>query len=256
MYVRLAFAVAAHLEPEILLVDEVLAVGDAAFQKKCLGKMQEVTTSGRTVLFVSHSMPSILRLCPRAMLLTSGALVREGPAHDVVAAYLQSGTGINGERRWDDLATAPGDAVTRLIAVRVRDESGRVLDKVDVRQRFGIDVEYANLSCGARLLPVLHLFNDSGVNLFASINAADRQWYNQPHPRGYFKATCWIPANLLAEGRVTVRASVSTHNPDAVHASEWDAVAFVVVDDSVGDAARGASAVTFLGSFGRSSSGR
>src|SRR5262245_27969472 len=90
MYVRLAFAVAAHLEPEILVVDEVLAVGDAAFQRQCLGKMQEVSRSGRTILFVSHNMPAVTRLCERAVLLADGAVVEDGPAEQVVARYLTS----------------------------------------------------------------------------------------------------------------------------------------------------------------------
>src|SRR5207249_5524423 len=90
MYVRLAFAVAAHLEPEILIVDEVLAVGDTRFQRKCLNKMQAVGDSGRTVLFVSHDMSAITRLCPRAILLDDGRVLRDGPSHDVVSAYLTS----------------------------------------------------------------------------------------------------------------------------------------------------------------------
>jgi len=92
MYVRLAFAVAAHLEPEILIVDEVLAVGDVAFQKKCLGKMEDIGHSGRTVLFVSHNMAAITRLCPRVVLLRQGKLVGDGPALDVVKQYLSDGS--------------------------------------------------------------------------------------------------------------------------------------------------------------------
>src|SRR6266850_572767 len=93
MYLRLAFAVAAHLEPEILLVDEVLAVGDAAFQKKCLSKMQDVGRQGRTVLFVSHNMPAVTRLCPRTILLDQGRVLFDGPSSEVVGAYLNSGLG-------------------------------------------------------------------------------------------------------------------------------------------------------------------
>jgi lipopolysaccharide transport system ATP-binding protein len=91
MYMRLAFSVAAHLEPEILLVDEVLAVGDAEFQRKCLGRMEELSGAGRTVLFVSHSMPSVLRLCPRVVLLGGGQVTADGPAEQVVPAYIGSG---------------------------------------------------------------------------------------------------------------------------------------------------------------------
>jgi lipopolysaccharide transport system ATP-binding protein len=97
MQVRLGFAVAAHLEPEILIIDEVLAVGDAEFQKKCLGKMSEIGQAGRTIVFVSHSMPAILRLCDRAILLDHGRVVTDGPTHDVVRTYLESDLGRTGE---------------------------------------------------------------------------------------------------------------------------------------------------------------
>src|SRR5687767_7249561 len=133
MYLRLAFAVAAHLEPEILLVDEVLAVGDASFQRKCLNKMQEVGQQGRTVCFVSHNMPAITRLCPRTILLNEGGVMRDGPSSQVVSSYLQSGAGTTAAREWEDLSTAPGNHVARLRAVRVHTEDGKLADAVDIR---------------------------------------------------------------------------------------------------------------------------
>src|SRR5438094_366500 len=134
MYTRLAFAVAAHLEPEILLVDEVLAVGDARFQKKCLNKMHDVGHQGRTVLFVSHNMPAITRLCARTILLDEGSVLHDGPSHQVVSAYLNSGLGTTAAREWPDPAKAPGGEVARLRAVRVRTEEGRITDVVDIRR--------------------------------------------------------------------------------------------------------------------------
>ncbi len=116
MYVRLAFAVAAHLEPEILIVDEVLAVGDASFQRKCLDKMQEVSQHGRTVLFVSHNMPAITRLCERTILLDEGQVMSDGPSHQVVNAYLKSGLGTTAVREWLDKTKAPGNDIARLLA--------------------------------------------------------------------------------------------------------------------------------------------
>jgi lipopolysaccharide transport system ATP-binding protein len=105
MQVRLGFAVAAHLDPEILFIDEVLAVGDAEFQKRCLGKMSELGQGGRTILFVSHSMPAILRLCEQAILLDHGRVIAAGPTQEVVRAYLESDLGRTSERRWDDPVT-------------------------------------------------------------------------------------------------------------------------------------------------------
>src|SRR5581483_7581150 len=119
MYVRLAFSVAAHLEPEILLVDEVLAVGDVEFQRRCLGRMQEYGRSGRTVLFVSHNMQAVAQLCDRVILLDAGRVVADGPSQAVVAEYLQSGLGIGAERSWPDLDGAPGNDVARLRSLRV-----------------------------------------------------------------------------------------------------------------------------------------
>ena len=129
MYVRLAFAVAAHLEPEILVVDEVLAVGDAEFQKKCLGKMGEVAKEGRTVLFVSHNMQAVKLLCSRAILLDSGKCVCDSNTHDAINRYLDvGGPSENGERIWNDAETRPGDDHVRLHAARLRNEQGDVTD--------------------------------------------------------------------------------------------------------------------------------
>src|SRR5436189_69740 len=118
MYVRLAFAVAAHLEPEILIVDEVLAVGDAEFQKKCLGKMQGVAGGGRTVLFVSHNMAAVRSLCMRGLLLEDGILLKNGTTEDAIHAYLQSTTRPQMQREWDR-ESAPGNEYVRVHAIEL-----------------------------------------------------------------------------------------------------------------------------------------
>ena len=125
MYVRLAFSVAAHLEPEVLLVDEVLAVGDAEFQRRCLGRMESLGESGRTVIFVSHNMQTVSQLCDRAILLEQGRIVQDGDSGEVVARYLQSGLGSGSNRQWVDDATAPGNDLVRLLGARVVDDDGR-----------------------------------------------------------------------------------------------------------------------------------
>ena len=119
MYVRLAFAVAAHLEPEILIVDEVLAVGDAEFQKKCIGKMKDVAGQGRTVLFVSHKMSAVQSLCQRALLLAQGRLAASGPVGEMVVSYLKEAQGPINHQEWEDPATAPGNDLIRIKRVRV-----------------------------------------------------------------------------------------------------------------------------------------
>src|SRR6476620_2583780 len=120
MYVRLAFAVAAHFEPEILFVDEVLAVGDAEFQARCLGRMEDFGNSGRTVLFVSHNMQAVAQLCNQAILLDGGRLVREGSSEEIVAHYLQTAAGAGSSRTWPE-DEAPGDELVRLRSVRIVD---------------------------------------------------------------------------------------------------------------------------------------
>jgi lipopolysaccharide transport system ATP-binding protein len=238
MYLRLAFSVAAHLEPEILIVDEVLAVGDASFQRKCLNKMQTVSDQGRTVLFVSHDMTAVTRLCPRAILLERGKVLRDGQAHEVVSAYLTSGLGTTAERAWDDDAAAPGNEVARLRAVRVREEGGRVTDAADIRRPVRVEMEYEVLQPGHRLAPNFHVYNEEGINVFIS-NDLDPEWRGRPRPAGVYTSTMWIPGNFLAEGTLLVGAALSTLDPVVVHFYEREAVAFQVIDSIDGDSVRG-----------------
>ena len=169
MYVRLAFAVAAHLEPEILIVDEVLAVGDVRFQRKCLDKMQDVSRLGRTVLFVSHSMPAITRLCQRAILMDEGTVLLDGTPSQAVSVYLGPAAGKTGAvREWPVLERSPGDDIVRLRAVRVRSEDGELTDIVDIRKAALIEIEYDILKPGKRLSPVIICNNEEGVCVFSS----------------------------------------------------------------------------------------
>jgi lipopolysaccharide transport system ATP-binding protein len=240
MYLRLAFSVAAHLEPDILVVDEVLAVGDANFQKKCLGKMEAVGREGRTVLFVSHSMPTVLRLCRSAMLLENGKQVQAGNPHEVVSAYLQAGSGVAGERVWADPATAPGDEVARLKAVRVLDDEGQVADSVDIRRPVTIEVDFWHGAVNVKPSVNIHFYNDDGVCLFVTNDFNAPAWKAGPRKSGVVRSRCHIPGNFLAEGRVILRfVAVSSYNPTSVHALERDAVSFQVVDKSEGDGVRG-----------------
>ncbi|MGA3029996.1 MAG: ABC transporter ATP-binding protein [Candidatus Limnocylindrales bacterium] len=248
MQVRLGFAVAAFLEPEILFIDEVLAVGDAEFQKKCLGKMSEIGESGRTIVFVSHSMPAILRLCNRAILLDHGGVVVDGPTLEVVRRYLESGPGRTSSREWTDPASAPGDDVARLKSVRVVSADGGPPEEIDIRRPIDIEVEYWTKAPGDLRPSVnLHFYNDEGVCLFINNDWNDRQWWSASRRPGLVRAVCHIPGNFLAEGRVVVTAVVSTYNPTIVHAIEREAVAFVVVDRTEGDGVRGVLANEFPG---------
>ena len=235
MQVRLAFSVAASLQSEILFVDEVLAVGDLSFQRKCLARMEEIAASGRTVIFVSHSVPAVLRLCPRLLLFDSGRLVADGAASEVMRAYLTAYGGRTAERVWASGPAAPGDEVARLRAVRVMDSSGVVSDAIDPRDGILVDVEYDCADGNSHPLVVLRFYNDEGICLFSS-----RSPGNLPEGReGRAHVRCRVPGDLFADGLVRVRTALERIDGGDIHAAETEAVAFHVVDGAATDAGAG-----------------
>jgi lipopolysaccharide transport system ATP-binding protein len=238
MRVRLAFAVAAHLEPEVLLIDEVLAVGDAAFQKKCLDKMEDVGQKGRTVLFVSHNMSAITRLCERAILLDNGMVMKDGPSHQVVRDYLTSDSGSPAMREWPDPANAPCGKITRLHSIRVINKALKVSESVDIAEPVGIEMEYEVMKPDYILMPFHHLYNEEGVLLFCA-NDTDPAWLKRPRPAGRFKSTAWIPGNLLSEGMIMVNSGIMTLNPQIKQFNEHSVVSFQVVEKPGLSSARG-----------------
>ena len=215
MSVRLAFAVAAFLEPEVLLVDEVLAVGDVTFQKKCLGKIKDVVGGGnRTVLFVSHNMTAIQKLCQRTVLIEGGKVMMVGDTDTAVDSYLMRGVSVElaGERYWDDMSTAPGNDVVRLRAVRLKLEEGNPTNVVRSDQEFGIEIEFVTLTAGKVFNVGVHLFDKHDVQILTSADNNDL-WHDRPRPEGTFKSTCYIQANLLAPGLVTARIQIKRITP-------------------------------------------
>jgi lipopolysaccharide transport system ATP-binding protein len=215
MYMRLAFAVAAHLEPEVLLVDEVLAVGDAEFQAKCLGKMGEVARGGRTVVYVSHNLASMATLCSRAVMLAKGEKVAEGPAGEVINQYIAAGRETGGERVWETPQDAPGNEKVRLRAVRLV-SGGEVTSDVDIGEDVRVEVEFWNLQPGARLTTSIHLLSQMKVGVLASANMHSAnllrdEWFDRPAPAGLYRASCVIPGNFLNEGRYHLNVIVLTN---------------------------------------------
>ena len=205
MYVRLAFAVAAHLEPEILVVDEVLAVGDAEFQKKCLGKMKDVATDGRTVLFVSHNMTAVRSLCSRAILLQKGKITGEGDADGCIRQYLQAGSASPTEKRWEDPSQAPGNGAVVFEAIRAVSRRTDAEDPslFDTATPVDIEVELRVVK-PSRFHVTLHFIAEQGVTAFTSGCTQAPGW--EPVPKtGKHKLTCQVPANLLNEGNYTVK---------------------------------------------------
>lgn len=239
MSVRLAFAVAAHLEPEILLVDEVLAVGDAEFQRRCLGRMQDLSDSGRTVLFVSHNLQAIAQLCDRALWLERGRVVADGSSPEVVARYLQAGLGTGSSWEWPDLASAPGDELVRLRSVRVV-QDGVEAAAVDVRRPVGIEIGFTVLhGGGVPIFPKIKLVDQRGDVAFNAMDTSAR--WHEPAAAGDYLSTAWIPGNLLNEGLITVQVAICSLGTLKLHphAGVREAVSFHVRDPGEGDSARG-----------------
>jgi lipopolysaccharide transport system ATP-binding protein len=239
MYVRLAFSVAAHLEPEILLVDEVLAVGDAEFQRRCLGRMEDMSGTGRTILFVSHNMQAINQLCDRAILLEGGGIAAEGQTAEVVTRYLQSTHGTGSRRAWPDIESAPGDDLAKLLSVRVVDEDGDTVETADVRRPIGIEITFRVLRDGQPVFPKIKIRDRQGEIAFNALDTSPR--WHEPSPPGVYAATAWIPENLLNEGLASVDVAVcSLRIPKLYqHAADYDVVSFHVYDPFEGDSARG-----------------
>ena len=205
MRVRLAFAVAAHLDPEILLIDEVLAVGDAEFQKKCLGKMGDVAHDGRTILFVSHNMQAVGTLCSRTILLSEGQIAKDGETPSVIKDYLQTAGTALGEQTWDDPETAPGNEWIRLQRMRIVTEDGTNPTELDIESPFDIECCYENLKPGTRLHITIQVFNEQNICVFGSGSAHEPSWHGKAFPAGTFRSVCHIPGNLLNDGAYRVK---------------------------------------------------
>jgi len=213
MYLRLAFAVAAHLEPEILVVDEVLAVGDAEFQKKCLGKMGDVAQQGRTVLFVSHNMSAILRLTQESLVLEKGRLVLRAPSPEAVDYYLSAGNTAAGERMWE-AGEVPADATPfRPIAMRLQDKSGNVVDTVRSIEPFTIEVEYSLSAPLTGLRIGIYISTSRGEYVLTSFDIDDAQRYDEHVSReaGHYVSRCTVPPDLLNGGRYLLGMNASSY---------------------------------------------
>jgi len=238
MYMRLAFAVAAHLDPEILLVDEVLAVGDLEFQKKCMQRLDTLGQNGQTVLFVSHNIPAVARVCRRGLLIDRGRLVLDGPVPEVCAAYLQQGAVHPGHREWPDGASAPGDQVVRLRKVRVRGPGGETAASIHIGQPFDIEVDYEVRVGGVALFPAIRIFNEWGTEIIWSTDATAPD-HGKPRPPGMYHSVVRIPANMLGEGTLSVAVTVASLHPKKVHVNELDCIQFQATEVFDGSTARG-----------------
>jgi len=234
MQLRLGFAVAAHLDPDILVVDEVLAVGDAAFQKKCLGKMSDVAGQGRTVILVSHNMTAIETLCERAIWIDRGRVVADGPSSDVVPAYLSTSSTLMTKRVWPDVETAPGSESVRLVKATVRPAGGKPTDEIALESPIELEFEYANLRPNVRLDLIIEVYNQQRVFVIHSASWDEQTWNGRPLPLGRFRTGVVIPGSLLNADTysVTLRIVRDEGHPDLVL---QDTLIFEVAEDTSRD---------------------
>jgi len=209
MYVRLAFAVAAHLDPEILLVDEVLAVGDAAFQKKCLGKMSDVShKEGRTVLFVSHNMGAISQLCGEAIWIDNGQIKSRSSARDTIDRYLSSGAISGFSRIWDDSTGYQGCDQMRFTSIRVLDSNGNIVRSVSTNENIAIELSIEILQDMNDINIAIGFYSVDGPLIFSSFfDQMDVAW-----SKGIYRLRCEIPANFLNAVTYHIGIYADIHN--------------------------------------------
>jgi len=236
MYVRLAFAVAAHLEPEILVVDEVLAVGDTQFQKKCLGKMEDVGKDGRTVLFVSHNMAAITSLCQRVVLLDAGRKEYDGSVSEGIVQYYSGGSG-SPAFLCTDQGKKIGDPDAELINAYIKNHTGDTAAEVDITQSCSITMQYRILSekSGSIAVPNFHFFTSDGVCAFI---AAPK--HLNAYGEGEYLAICNIPESFLNEGTYFVGLALTTYSETGLHVNffERNALSFNARDPMTEESGR------------------
>tara|TARA_B100000029_G_scaffold251543_1_gene248539 strand:+ start:1991 stop:3274 length:1284 start_codon:yes stop_codon:yes gene_type:complete len=234
MQVRLAFAVAAHLEPEILLVDEVLAVGDAEFQKRCLGKMKDTANAGKTVIFVSHNMTSISRLCDRAILLEKGSLIKDGQSSEVISHYLHKPDSGKNLRTWET-DNAPGHEGVKLLSVELESHQDSEHVWLNSTSPIKIKINY-NVSKAPLKMRCAAMIFTQGVCAFSTFEPQERE-HNQ---KGNYQAEVEIPPNLLIEGEHSINISIFGSRGYKLRYVDYkDALGFHVKDEIDGTSSRG-----------------
>jgi lipopolysaccharide transport system ATP-binding protein len=232
MYVRLAFAVAAHLETEILIIDEVLAVGDVEFQKKCLGKMNDITRSdGRTILFVSHNLPMIASLCAKGIVLDKGKLVFDGLSSTAIN-YYQNGENLTpGKVSYPDENKRPGDSLAELVEAYLVAPSGEVSAELNIAESFSVKMKYAVKKGSLRnAYPNFHFLDQFGQYVFVT---SPNSIKNDLNPNGgVYEAECMIPANFFNAGNFSISiAFTADYNGANTSFYEQNALNFSMIED-------------------------
>ena len=239
MKVRLAFSVAAHVQPEILIIDEVLSVGDVSFRKKCMEKMHEAGANGSTVLVVSHNAQAITSMCERAIWIDKGTVVDDGPVDEVVARYLRQGMGLSNNRVWDN-DDAPGGEIARILAMSVKNADGSSLENLDVTQACYIESEIEVLKAGSGIVLNVILQNSDGLHAFSSVDTNNPTWDGKVWEPGRYKLKMQIPGNLLQVDTYTVNTVMWAWGDRQVRQCHVrGALCFTVMESTSKEGARG-----------------
>lgn len=245
MQMRLAFSVAAHLEPEILLIDEVLAVGDMEFQKKCLGKMEEVSKNdGRTILFVSHNLDSLRKFCSTSILLDSGKIIERGNTEKIIHLYASKHLETKSEMVWEKGVESYNKEVI-LHKTYLHDDTASNRSRFDTTEKVGISMEYEVLKEEVFFTHGINVFNQENVNIFNSHDVSSNG--NQKRKKGSYKSTVWIPGNLLPEGIFSISVAIFLPNPVDILIHEHAVLSFETYTDFSKLSARGNYADEFPG---------
>lgn len=245
MELRLAFSVAAHLEPEILLVDEVLAVGDIEFQKKCIGKMEEVSTShGRTILFVTHNMDSLRKFCPVTVLLDKGRIIEKGDTEKIIARYVAEHLQTNDTVQWENGIESYNKDVV-LQRAYLHDANGNTRSRYDTTEAVGITMEYEVKKDDVQFTHGINVYNQENANVFNSHDVSAKE--NMTKQKGKYRATAWIPGNLLPEGIFSIGVALLLPNPVDILIHQQNVLSFELYTDFSKHTARGNYADSFPG---------
>lgn len=237
MYVRLAFAVAAFLEPEILIVDEVLAVGDAHFQERCIRRLQEVVKEGRTLLFVSHGAGLVRRVCHRAICLRQGQVICDGPAEETLRTYGKSIQGPDAKRVGEVMfpqGSEPGDDNVKLLACRVTDSAGSPITRIRSSEEMLFSLDFQIMRGGQLLRPAAFLKDGLGNVLFWTCDT-DPALRRSALPPGRYQATFSIPGDLLAPGELSFSAGLGEATSGGIARAQIDDVITITVEDDMSE---------------------
>lgn len=231
MYMRLAFSVAAHLDTDILIVDEVLAVGDIRFQKKCLGKMEDVAKRGRTVIFVSHNMPAVRSLCTRGILLDQGKIIRDGPINEVVHDYLASYLQVCSAKYWKK-EEHPVHMPIKMISVELKKGNEELTESINISEDHYIDMTYEVVNTGTQACLSLSILTEEGASVFNSLNNLEEHYYAKPLKQGIYRTRCVLPKNLFNDGRyyVSILQAAGNWGDSLIHDR---AISFEAIDDGI-----------------------